>query len=58
MAYSDFGLKKFTAIHDRLTTETNKCIQKTEIPEWLTKGKATQIQKDSLKGTAKATIDP
>ena len=24
-------------MHDRLATEMNKCIQKTEIPEWMTK---------------------
>ena len=30
----------------------NKRIQKTEIPEWMTKGKTSLIQKDPLEGTA------
>ena len=47
-----FWFKKFTSIHDRLTTKMNKCIQKTEIPEWMTKRKTTLIQKDPYKGTA------
>ena len=47
----DFGFKEFTSIHNRLATEMNKCIQKTEIPKWMTKGKTTLIQKDLLKGT-------
>ena len=47
-----FRFRKFTSIHYRLATEMNKCIQKTEIPEWMTKGKTTQIQKDPIKGAA------
>ena len=30
----------------------NKCLKKTEIPEWMTKGNTTLIPKDPLKGTA------
>ena len=40
-----FWFKKFTSIHDRLATEMNKCIQKTEIPKWMTKGKTNLIKK-------------
>ena len=36
----------------------NKCIQKTEIPEWMTKGKMTLIQKDPLKETASTNYRP
>ena len=36
----------------------NKCIQKIEIPEWMTKGKTTLIQKDSDKGTAPNNYRP
>ena len=39
-------------MHDRLATKVNKYMQKTEIPEWITKGKTTLIQKDPLKPTA------
>ena len=50
MAFTGFS-KKFTPIYDRLTTEMNKCMQKTEIPGWMTKGKTTLIKKDTLKRT-------
>ena len=36
-------------IHDRLATEMNKCIQKTEIHERLTKGKTTLYKKNHSK---------
>ena len=36
----------------------NKCMQKTEIPEWMTKGKTTLIQKDPLKGTIPTNYRP
>ena len=47
-----FRFKKFTSIHDRLALEMNKCLQKAHVPEWMTKGKTTLIQKDPNKGTA------
>ena len=36
----------------------NKCIEKTELPEWMTTGKTTLIQKDPLKGTARNNYRP
>ena len=36
----------------------NNCIQKTEIPEWVTKGKTTLIQNNQLKGTAPTKCRP
>ena len=36
----------------RLATEMKKCIQKIEIPEWMTKRKNTLIKKEPLKETA------
>ena len=53
-----FWFNKFTSIHDRLATEINKCIQKTEIPESITKEKTTLIQKDSLTGTSPNNYRP
>ena len=46
-----FWFKKFTTIHDRLALEMNKCLQTAHVPEWMTKGKTTLIQKDPNKGT-------
>ena len=47
-----FWFKKFTSIHGRLALEMNRCLQYAQVPEWMTKGKTTLIQKDPSKGTA------
>ena len=47
-----FWFKKFTSIHDRLTLEMNRCLQDVQVPDWMTKGKTTLIQKDPSKGIA------
>ena len=53
-----FWFKIFTYIHDRLAQEMNKCLQGTHVPEWMTKGKATLIQKYPLKGTTPNNYRP
>ena len=40
-----FWLKKFTTIHDRLAFVMNRCLQEGQVPERMTKGKTTLIQK-------------
>ena len=50
--------KEFTSIYERLTIEMNECIQKTKIPEWMTKGKTIQILNDSFKGTTPTNYRP
>ncbi len=47
-----FWFKKFTSIHDTLALEMNRCLQDAQVPDWMTKGKITLIQKDPSKGTA------
>ena len=47
-----FWFKKFTSIHGRLALEMNRCLQGAQVPEWMTKGKTTLIQKDPSKGIA------
>ena len=47
-----FRFKKFSSIHYRLALEMNRCLQGAQVPEWMTKGKTTLIQKDPSKGTA------
>ena len=47
-----FWFKKFTSIHGRLALEMNRCLQGAKVPNWITKGKTTLIQKDPTKGTA------
>ena len=48
----DFCFKKFTSIHGRLAQEVNRCLLGAQVPDWITKGKTTLIQKDPSKGTA------
>ena len=46
-----FWFKKFTSIHDRLVLEMNRCLQDAQVPDCMTKGKTTLIQKNPSKGT-------
>ena len=39
MVCTDSAFKKFTPIHDRLAIEMNRCLEETDIPEWMTKRK-------------------
>ena len=48
----EFWFKKFTSIPDRLALKMNKRLQGAHVPELMTKGKITLIQKDPLKETA------
>ena len=47
-----FWFKKFTSVHSRLALEMNRCLQGVQVPDLMTKGKTTLIQKDPSKGTA------
>ena len=53
-----FWFKKFTSIYDRLSLEMNRCLQDAQVPDWMTKGKTTLIQKDPSKGTAPNNYRP
>ena len=53
-----FWFKKFTSIHNRLALEMNRCLQDAQVPDWMTKGKTTLIQKDPNKGTAPNNYRP
>ena len=53
-----FWFKKFTSIHDRLVLEMNKCLQTAQVPDWMTKGRATLIQKDPKKEPPPTITEP
>ena len=53
-----FWFKKFTFLHGRLALEMKRCLQDAQVPEWMTKGKTTLIQKDPSKGTAPNNYRP
>ena len=50
--------KKFTSIHGRLALEMNRCLQGAQVPDWVTKGKTTLIQKDPSKWTGPNNYRP
>ena len=50
-AYMDSGFKKITSILDRLAIEMNRCLEKINIPEWMTKGKITLIKQKGIPPT-------
>ena len=53
-----FWFKKFIPIPDRLALEMNRCLQDAQVPDWMTKGKTTLIQKDPNKGTTANNYRP
>ena len=53
-----FWFKKFASIHDRLALEMNRSLQGAQVPDWMTKGKTTLIQKDPSKGTTPNNYRP
>ena len=53
-----FWFRKFTSIHGRLALEMNRCLHGAQVPEWMTKGKTTLIQKDTSKRTAPNNYRP
>ena len=53
-----FWFKKFTSIHGRLALEMNRCLQDAHVPEWMTKGRTTLIQKDPSKEPPQTITDP
>ena len=42
-----FWFKKFTTTHETLALEMNRCLQEAHVPEWITKGMAILIQKET-----------
>ena len=53
-----FWFKKFTPINGRLALEMNRCLQGVQIPDWMTIGKTTLIQKYQSEGTAPNNFRP
>ena len=45
----------FDGVHDRLALEMDRCLQKADEHEWITKEKPTLTQKDPKKGTTHNT---
>ena len=53
-----FWCKKFASVHDRLAVEMNRWLQRTQVPDWMTKWNTTLIQKEPSKGTTQKNYRP
>ena len=45
-----FWIKSFTACHERMAVQLQRCLDTGEVPDWLTKGKTVLIMKEKEKG--------
>ncbi len=53
-----FWFKKLTSLHVHLTEALKQCVERGEVPEWMTKGRTVLIQKDPAKGRAVSNYRP
>ena len=59
MWWNTWILVQESHLHPRQTsTRMNRCLQYAQVPDWITKGKITLIQKDPSKGTAQNKYRP
>ena len=42
--------KNFTNMHDRIIEQLNECLDKGQVPQWMTKGRTVLIMKDTSQG--------
>lgn len=53
-----FWLKNLTELHRRITTEMASCLQKGNVPTWMTSGRTVLIMKDQNKGAVPGNYRP
>ena len=53
-----FWMKHFTSVHDRLVEQLNTCLECSQVPSWMTKGRTVLIVKDKTKGSAPSNFRP
>ena len=53
-----FGLKKLSAIHERIAYNLQACVDGGNVPEWMTVGRTVLIMKDETKGTVASNYRP
>ena len=53
-----YWFKRFTSLHNALTAHLQACVTKSEVPEWMTKGKTVLVQKDPDKGKTASNYRP
>ena len=45
-----FWLKDFSSLHERVRLQLKECLDSRFVPSWLTRGRASLLQKDKSKG--------
>ena len=53
-----FWFKKFTSLHQSLSSWLGECLRSGVVPEWMVKGRTVLIQKDPTKGTQPGNYRP
>ena len=53
-----YWVKRFTSLHDLIAAEMNRCLVKSTVPRWMTKGKTYLIMKDPNKGVKPGNFRP
>ena len=52
-----FWLKNFRSMHGRMLIQLNECLNKGNVPNWMTKGRTILIMKDKDEGNVASIID-
>ena len=53
-----FWLKNFSSLHGKVRSQLKVCLDSDFVPSWLTKGRATLLQKDKSKGNITSNYRP
>lgn len=57
-AVQGFWIKNLTNLHSKMLQYLNECLETQTVPEWMTTGRTTLIQKDPSKGKAPGNYRP
>ena len=53
-----FWLKNFSSLHERVRLLPNECLDSGFVPNWLTRGRTSLLQKDKSKGNVASNCRP
>ena len=53
-----FWLKNFTGLHERVKLQLKQCLDSGFVPSWLTRGRASLLQKDKSRGNVASNYRP
>ena len=53
-----YWVKQFTSLHERMVDQMQECVEASEIPSWITRGRTVLIPKDLTKGNVPSNYRP